>query len=72
MFRRHGSKTVKRRRDRSRSRSLSDDDELDEDESGCCDLTPTVDAFGELAGNSLFTANSVSLTLSIRSLSLFN
>ena len=47
---------TKRRRDRSRSRSrsLTPNSETDEDESDSDDLTPNIDALGELGGKLYF------------------
>jgi hypothetical protein len=47
---------VKRRRDRSRSRSRSssEDSEQDDQEFDSCDVTPNIDALGELAGEPHF------------------
>lgn len=41
-------------RSRSRSRSLSVSADDDEEESDSCDMAPTIDAIGELAGKSIF------------------
>lgn len=50
--------SVKRRRDRersrSRSRSLSSNSNTDEEEADYCDLAPTIDAMGEVAGKVCF------------------
>jgi hypothetical protein len=47
---------AKRRRERSRSRSRSSStvSEQDDEELGSCDMTPTIDALGELAGEPHF------------------
>jgi hypothetical protein len=65
-----------RDRSRSRSRSSSEDFELDEEECDSYELTPTIDALGQLAGKPYFCIYFIRffckrLVLN-RSLSLFN
>jgi len=66
----------RRSRSRSRSRSSSENFESDEEEFDSCNLTPTVDAQGELAGKPHFykccTLHFLKLIVPDRSLSLFN
>ncbi len=70
---------AKRRRDRSRSRSRSSSENSgseEDEEFNSCNLTPTVDALGELAGKPHFCKCCILYFLKLivpnRSLSLFN